>query len=299
MQMRGNESALSEVSFAPESVDHMLEKRRVPRVTRITREELEARYLTSPGQPIVLTNVARSWPACKKWTFQYLSDLYGHSSVVAADRLITPNKAFQLSLRTFLRFCENPSLLEERVGPVRLYVGLQPLCLASSLTEDFVWPKACDNLYAHLGDEIYDWYLREFGVLLIGPAGTVTPDHVDLFGTHAWLAQLHGRKHFDFESPSVGAQKERSPSPGRFNWEAELGPGDIIILPQGWTHRVTSLTPSISLSFNFVNHTNFGAHLLEICRDLPAWVRRLNSPQIRKTIGITWSNPHFPSATAR
>ena len=200
---------------------------------------------------------------------------------------------FKMRLRTFLKYCEDPSLLAERAAGSPLYFGFQPFCRECSLLNDFTWPEECNNLYADLGDEIYEWYLRHFGVLLIGPAGTVTPTHADLFGTHAWLAQLWGSKKFVFEPPDRHREPSTDDLPPNLQYEAVVHAGDLIVFPQGWRHNVTSLTASISLSFNFVNHTNYAAHLLEICRDLPAWMRRLDSPALRKALNITWKSDDF------
>jgi Cupin-like domain len=260
----------------------------IQRVGAPGRSTFESRYLRPPGRPVILTDIVTKWPAFGKWTFGFLSDAFGDRPVVAKDQLFTPKKAFHMTFRTFLRFCENPVLLEKRVSGSPLYFGFQPFSRESGLLKDFAWPEECDNLYAHMGDGVYDWYLRHFGVLLVGPAGTVTPTHVDLFGTHAWLAQLCGSKRFVFEAPSLD---ERAPNAGAScMYEAIVHAGDMIVFPQGWKHSVTSLAPSISLSFNFVNHTNIAAHLLEIFRDLPAWTNRVDTPELRKALNITWTN---------
>jgi hypothetical protein len=61
------------------------------------------------------------------------------------------------------------------------------------------------------------------------------------------------------------------------------------------------MDPSITLTFNFVNKTNFALHLLEICRDLPRWVKRIDVPEFRRRAGITWGPQDFevsPQSTA-
>lgn len=279
------------------SISNSGERLSIERILAPGRVAFEQEYLTSPGRPVILTNVITKWPALGKWTFGFLATLFGDTQVVAMDQLFTPEKAFRLSFRMFMRFCENPSVLGERVSGFPLYFGFQPFCRDSSLLSDFNWPEECDNLYSHLGDDVYDWYLREFGVLLIGPAGTVTPDHVDLFGTHAWLAQLCGSKRFVFEAPD--ADEKHAPASSRNGvYEAVVNAGDMIVFPQGWKHTVTSLAPSISLSFNFVNYTNYSAHLLEIFRDLPKWTRRLDNPTLRKALNIDWTSDFRESFAA-
>jgi hypothetical protein len=68
-----------------------------------------------------------------------------------------------------------------------------------------------------------------------------------------------------------------------------LEPGELVCIPRGWAHRVVSLAPSISLTFNFVSRSNLTAHVLEICRDLPLWVRKISGEPFRNADRIRWS----------
>lgn len=286
---------------------------RVDALEHVTRAQLEERYLSSPGSPVVLKGAIRSWPALTKWTFRFVGDRFGAEDIVAMDRLLTPTAAFRMKVGTFVEYCGNPERFAKRVDTTQpLYTALQPFSLDSDLLDDFVWPEAIANMYSELGPEIHDWYLHEFGVLLIGPAGTLTPLHEDLFGTHAWLAQIMGRKRFRFFPPDRdGGVRRRSARAARRQvdhsldktadaprYEVVVNQGDMIIFPQGWRHEVVSLDPSISLSFNFVNNTNYVAHLLEIFRDLPAWSKRLNTPRMRAALPLEWDSKDFEGQVA-
>lgn len=280
-----------------------IERRPMP-----SRAELERDYLSPPGRPVILTGAIAHWPALSSWTFASLADRLGDPQVTLFDNLFAPARPVRMTLRIFLRYCEQPALLGSRLeGRGSLYLALQPFMRGSSLLQDFSWPPELSNLYASHGEDLEDWFLRKFGVLLIGPAGTVTPWHEDLFATHAWLAQIQGRKHFVFSPPDAAAPLARpSASATRARTDADdaaadaaaatgvryegvVEPGELMLFPCGWRHRVTALSASISLSFNFVNDTNLAAHLFEIFRDLPAWAARLDSPSARQAFAIGWT----------
>jgi hypothetical protein len=302
-------------------IDPALLRERLPVDRRRMAEcgPLEDDYLSKQGRPVILTDAMADWPALRKWTFEFFAARAGDQQVEVAEQFFGPARRFNMPFGPFLEYCEDRSILAHAIeDSARLYCAYQPFSHESDLLDDFQWPPILRNLYATLEGAAYDWYLRSFGVLLIGPAGTITPLHVDMFGTHAWLAQLRGRKHLLFFTPdevprmlaraghSARLAPDGRPVRGTVSleslidfrdaraYEAVLEPGEMIVFPQGWYHYVTSLEPSISLSFNFVNETNFAAHMLETMRDLPRWTRRLNGhPQLREQMGITWTAQDF------
>jgi hypothetical protein len=259
------------------------------------------------------------WPALDKWTFEFFIARAGDRQVEVAEQFFGPSRRFNMPFEGFLKYCQDRSILAHAFDDrSRLYCAYQPFSSESDLLEDFRWPPLLRNLYASMEGAARDWYLRSFGVLLIGPAGTITPLHVDMFGTHAWLAQLRGRKHVLFFPPdevprlladaghTARLAPDGRPLRGTVSleslidlrqaraYEAILAPGEMVVFPQGWYHYVSALDPSISLSFNFVNETNFAAHMLETMRDLPRWTRRVEAhPRLREQMGITWTADDF------
>jgi hypothetical protein len=268
---------------------------------------------------VILTDVVPLWPALTKWTFAFFAKRFGDVEIVVSTRFFGPGETRRLKFKEFMDYCLGAPIADPPADSTPLYCALQPFRQTSPLMSDFCWPDALENLYGSFEGAARDWYLQNSGLLLIGPKGTVTPLHVDRFNTHAWLAQLQGTKHCLFFSPEEIAAAMQ----GRVNptWpdgpaeehgvnatlhideianvrdcvahEAVLEPGDLLVFPRGWYHRVIALEPSISMSFNFVGTTNFAAHMLEIIRDLPRWSRRLNTPALRAQLGITWKPSDF------
>ena len=113
--------------------------------------------------------------------------------------------------------------------------------------------------------------------------------HTDPYGTHAWFAQIRGTKRFLLYPPSViraiaGAEAGFSPvpqplpappsaavarpgdaqQPSSINAltcvpcaAVDVADGDILFIPANWPHAVEALTPSISLTHNFIDKRGF------------------------------------------
>jgi len=43
-------------------------------------------------------------------------------------------------------------------------------------------------------------------------------------------------------------------------WEAEVGSGDIIFIPNGWPHQVRNLDTTIAVSYNYIDDVTQSAH---------------------------------------
>ena len=114
--------------------------------------------------------------------------------------------------------------------------------------------------------------------LYVGGQGGAFPVlHYDGAGTHAFLMQIYGRKKFIIFPPSRGSclypspEKQNfsqinidKPDLNRFPLYAEavpttfvLEPGEILFVPSHWWHTTKMLTPSITISVNTVNQSNW------------------------------------------
>jgi ribosomal protein L16 Arg81 hydroxylase len=122
----------------------------------------------------------------------------------------------------------------------------------------------------NLGDPADPWLADRIGDAgawpWLGTAHTYTPTHHDL--THNALCQLSGRKRvwlaaphatpnlynaqhvFSPVQPNEPLDLARYPLAASVRWhECELGPGDALILPEGWWHAVLGLEENVSVSF--------------------------------------------------
>jgi histone arginine demethylase JMJD6 len=287
----------------------ILPQAQIERVRQISAEAFQKSCLTGTYQPIVVTDATTNWPAREKWTFDFFRALCGSQPVIVTERLLNPSVVKKVRLDDFLNFVEFPpsSSLSKIATDTPLYLThFSPFSRFPKLLEDFSQPYFIENCYAGLTGQMRDWYFDNFSWVFIGPAGTLSPLHVDLFGTHAWLAQIAGRKQFTLFPPQDGPYlydgkvDPLNPDFERYPLFAQakahvtiLEPGEVIFIPAGWVHHVVSLDTSISVTFNYANASNLALHVSSICRDLPAWTKKLDAPAARLGLGLKWVSKGF------
>jgi ribosomal protein L16 Arg81 hydroxylase len=145
---------------------------------------------------------------------------------------------------------------------------------------------------------------------MIGPKNSQTKLHYDFLDSHAYLAQIVGRKRCLLFSPddSPGLYSGKV-DPDRPDWDKYplfrqvttyfciLEPGEILFIPSRWWHHVVALEKSITLNYNFFNRINFDAYLTHLLRDLPALVAGLDAmPEAKTALGIEWTSRGFDVA---
>eukprot|EP00095_Tigriopus_kingsejongensis_P007625 maker-scaffold995_size72343-snap-gene-0.20 protein:Tk07625 transcript:maker-scaffold995_size72343-snap-gene-0.20-mRNA-1 annotation:"jmjc domain-containing protein 4-like isoform 1" len=118
----------------------------------------------------------------------------------------------------------------------------------------------------------------DYRFVYIGPRGSWTPLHFDVFGSFSWSANIVGRKHWIFFPPSerkhltdpfgnlyydVESASIRD-VPALFNikqrFDVVQNEGEIVFVPSLWIHQVKNLEPTISINHNWFN----GANVMEI-----------------------------------
>ena len=122
--------------------------------------------------------------------------------------------------------------------------------------------------------------------LYIGGRGGKFPFlHYDTWHTHAFIAQIHGTKEFTAyapdQTPYLYVKSERrnqslvdieNPDYDKFPEFAKatamrftLQPGEILFIPAGWWHTAKMLSPSISVSVNRANASNWSELTRDMC----------------------------------
>ena len=227
----------------------------------LSRDEFVQRYVRG-CRPVVITGLARDWPALRRWSPEYLKQHFGHLQVeVQAERQADPQyEQNKLLHRRSVRLADfvDQVLAAGRSNDMYLTANNELLRrpeFAPLLRDIGSLPDYVDA--AQLPNSCSFWF---------GPAGTVTPLHHDtlmLFHT-----QVVGRKRWRFISPLE--------TPRLYNYfdvyspididrpdlhrypdfaqvkvlEVVVEPGETMFLPLGWWHQVTALDVSLSFSFS-------------------------------------------------
>jgi hypothetical protein len=235
---------------------------RVEKRSHLSHDEFIQRYVRG-CRPLVITGIARDWPAMSRWSPDDLKRRFGHLDVEIQDgRDADPKyEENKLNHRRMARLGD----FVDRVmtgGVTNDYYmtanneALRRPELAPLLDDIGTLPDYCDR--TQLAQRSSFWF---------GPAGTLTPLHHDtimLFHT-----QIVGRKHWRLISPldtprlynhnNVFSPIDLDrPDFNRYPLfrdvkvlDVVVEPGETLFLPLAWWHQVASL--DVSLSFSYTN----------------------------------------------
>ncbi len=209
-------------------------------------------------QPVVYTGLARGWPACRKWSPQYLADDCGPTLVPteANGPLITLESGVQAVLG------DRPDAPYLRNVFVRRHL---PRLLRDIRIPRMAQPNALAQLHAK--GAIPELWFPWIEFFLSRPNTRFPIVHRDVHHTHAWLAQIYGEKRLWLWPPSAEGPRQFDVTgcgldqlfEGVKPYQLVLRPGDVCFIPSQWWHTAESLTVSITLSGNFVNRSNHQA----------------------------------------
>lgn len=256
-------------------------------LSQIDENEFINNYIV-PNKPVILTAEMENW-SLERFQPKDLQSEIGEHIVHVYDDLF--NLVNLCPLKDYLKknFFKSPG--EDRSREyVRAYVKLADVDfewaneLFSKLSGAWHYPScfpgnsmlvpycsATDNIDPTVCDFPYKG-------LFVSGRGARTRLHRDPFNSNAILCQIYGKKKFLLYHPSKASlvmngedfvdptdidiklfPEFQSISP---DFEIELKAGECIFLPKGWFHDVTSMTDSISITWNFIHSSELG----EFCR---------------------------------
>lgn len=282
----------------------------IKRLRRPAASEIR-RLIRRDGEPLIVEGMIARWPALSRWSFEWFRDRFGEDRVTVVDSINQPVVKHTTSLGDYLGYVVSPESHPlaslERGG--RLYVyGYRPFSSHPELRDDYAPSDLMEDWLASLNEPVRSIFNQ--GWILFSAVGATTEFHVDFLHTHAWLAQVRGRKDCILVSPSQseclygGRANPLRPDYDlhpRFReaklWSGSLVPGQALLVPSGWWHHVSTTETSLTVSHNVVNGANFGDFVDELCRTLPTVVGALQGREsIRRQLGITWTSRGFEEA---
>lgn len=212
------------------------------------------------NQPAVMSGLGETCGALNNWSFDFFSRKYGERMVSATD---SSGVAHRISMSAFIRG------LKDGHRPGLYLRSLKITSLDSSLLSDI--PKLPHFSFDILqGAESTKDFLKE---IFIGPVGSGTRLHTDLWHSHSWMLLVTGLKEWTMVSPSelvkAGLEKRvRLKSfaddldralQGVDHYKFLQKPGEFVYVPSGWWHAVRNVECSMGVSFNFVDANSLPA----------------------------------------
>jgi ribosomal protein L16 Arg81 hydroxylase len=139
--------------------------------------------------------------------------------------------------------------------------------------------------------------------VMVGPKNSQLGLHYDFLESHAYLAQVVGRKRCVLFSPADSAAlydgkvNVDAPDFEKFPllqnataYECTLEPGELLFIPYRWWHHAVCLEKSITVNYNFFNRVNMSGYMTHLLQDLPALVDGIAQlPEERTALGIKWT----------
>jgi hypothetical protein len=253
----------------------------IVRRQQLLYEEFAEEYLF-PGKPVIITGAVSGWRALDNWTPEYFKNKYGSMNLridaknyTMADFIDRVNSSSTANPAPYLR-----NEIIEQFLP-ELLADISPL-------PRYFFPNWLDGRLSRvLRSRLHNGSPE----LYIGGSGAKFPFlHFDSYHTHAFLVQIYGTKEYtafsgdqtpyiyvrpnqynasqipDIENPDLNKFPLFAHAvPMRFR----LHPGEILFIPGGLWHTAKMLTPSISVSVNRANASNWGKLTHDMCNNAP------------------------------
>ena len=269
-------------------------------VETISPEEFKEKYYL-PQYPVVIRDLAKSWPAYTKWNWDYFKEVVGDKRVgiynnIKSDAYTPINKADE-----YTSFGNYVDMIREGPAAWRIFL-FNIFNHAPQLINDFTWP-----------DHLMKDFVRRVPMLFTGGKGSVTHLHFDIDLSHILHTQFLGKKRvllfpyterfklyrkpfevlsmvdFTNYSDPVNSKIDRTEFPAiefANGLEVILEHGDTLFMPGGYWHHMEYLESGFAMSLRALQPS--------LSRKLKgAWNitgMRYFDTFMKKTVPIWWYN---------
>ncbi len=241
----------------------------IEKIEDISPEDFKNNFY-KPGIPVVLTGLAKKWPAYHKWNWDFFKDVVGSKRVgiynnIKSDAYTPINKADD-----YTTFGEYIDMV--RKGPAEWRIFLFNIFShAPQLAADFTWP-----------DHLMKGFIKRVPMLFVGGKGSITHMHFDIDMSHIMHTQFIGRKKvllFPFEQQhrlyrkpfevlsladfSNYYMEDGKPDLEQFpalklakGFEVTLEHGETLFMPAGYWHHMEYLDSGFAMSLRALQRNN-------------------------------------------
>lgn len=230
-------------------------------VQNISSSEFKSKYYR-PEIPLVITDLAKEWPAYKKWNWEYFKEIVGDKKVglynnVKSDAYTPINTADD-----YKTFGEYVDMIQKGPAGWRIFL-FNIFDHAPQLIEDFSWPE-----------HLMKGFVKKYPMLFTGGESSITHMHFDIDLSHILHTQFAGRKRVllfrheeqhklyrkpfevlslaDFSNYSLGngnPDYEKFPALRHaVGYDLILNPGDTLFMPAGYWHHMEYIDSGFAMS---------------------------------------------------
>jgi hypothetical protein len=259
---------------------------------KLSYPEFIEKYV-STNTPVIVTDAILSWKALARWTPEFFKKEFGSMKFMIQDHEkgqgeYKENGGTEYTMAQFIdRVLESDHQHPAPYFRNRILSNTFP-----ALKQDieplphYIFPNWLPESY--LIKDVQQVFNRgaQFEIYIGGKGGSFPVLHYDGLASHAFLMQIYGQKRFivyhpdqtEFMYPTPGQphlsqiKDVECPDSRKFPMFAKaqpvtfvLQPGDLLFVPSRWWHTTKMLTPSITVSINVVNGSNWAALTDFVC----------------------------------
>jgi hypothetical protein len=242
----------------------------VDRVNSISVDDFQQSYYGTMT-PVVITDLAKEWPAYEKWTWQYFKEIVGHKRVALYNNVKSDAYTPINTADDYKTFGEYVDMISKGPAGWRIFL-FNIFEHAPELTQDFTWPE-----------ELMKGYVKKFPMLFVGGASSITHMHFDIDLSHIMHTQFIGRKKvllFPYQEQHKLYRKpfevlsmadfshygqNGSPDYTKFpalklaqGYEVILNHGDTLFMPAGYWHHMEYLDSGFAMSLRALQSSMTG-----------------------------------------
>lgn len=232
----------------------------IDRVKTISPEDFKKKYYDQKI-PLVITDLAKEWPAYNKWNWDYFKEIVGDKKVGLYNNIKSDAYTPINTADDYKTFGEYVDMIKKGPAAWRIFL-FNIFDHAPQLTKDFTYP-----------DHLMKGFVKKFPMLFTGGQGSITHMHFDIDMSHILHTQFGGRKRillFPFEEQHKLYRKpfevlsladfsnyntEGHPDYDKFpalknasGYDLILEPGETLFMPAGFWHHMEYIESGFAMS---------------------------------------------------
>lgn len=235
--------------------------RHVDTVEKISPVDFKNNYYI-PQLPLVITGLAREWPAFKKWNWDYFKEIVGEKKVALYNNVKSDAYTPINTADDYKTFAEYVDMIQQGPAAWRIFL-FNIFDHAPQLINDFTWPE-----------HLMTGFVKKYPMLFTGGESSITHMHFDIDLSHILHTQFGGRKRVllfrheeqyklyrkPFEVLSLADfsnynKNEDVPDYQKFpalkyatGYDLVLHPGDTLFMPAGYWHHMEYIDSGFAMS---------------------------------------------------
>ncbi len=232
----------------------------------ISQSDMKA-HLKNTNEPVIFKSVAKDWPCCKKWSFDFFAENFGDEQIAIIDNVgVTDrNKPQEYEITTYAKYVS-----ELKKGSTKYLKFSRIMDEAYTLRKDFdlAFLKRF-HLPTTFGQQFF---------MFMGNTESMTPVHcgfantvfIQVTGKKKWILWAPNERIFfdpraerrSYNFSHVDPYVTNDPNFPLYKYarryEVILEPGDILFFPSHLWHQVENVEGGVSVAYKIVHlPTNF------------------------------------------